>query len=130
MVTPMGTRLTVKRHQKRFQPLDSAARVLEWGVASANGRIELPCAYIEEVLVRLGEGEQDWSQLWPFWRSIVAAARTHPYRRTPTSAAARELWLLPSPARSMSRSSAAGYGRRCSSSRTASVLVITWQPSI
>jgi ribosomal protein S18 acetylase RimI-like enzyme len=44
-------------------------------------------------------GLRDWPQIWPFWRRIVAAGRTHPYPRESGERAAARMWLLPPPAR-------------------------------
>ncbi|WP_433824762.1 N-acetyltransferase family protein [Actinoplanes sp. CA-015351] len=37
----------------------------------------------------------DWDQIWPFWRTIVAAGETYTWDRETTEAGARALWMSP-----------------------------------
>ncbi len=40
----------------------------------------------------------DWEQIWPFFRAIVAAGQTYAYPPDQTSAQARDLWMSGPPA--------------------------------
>jgi len=41
--------------------------------------------------------EDDWAQVWPFWREIVAAGETYAYPLDLTSEQARALWTMSPP---------------------------------
>ncbi|MFI2260582.1 GNAT family N-acetyltransferase [Streptomyces tubercidicus] len=43
----------------------------------------------------------DWPAIWPFFRAIVAAGETYTYPRDLDEAAAREMWLLTPPGRTV-----------------------------
>ena len=43
--------------------------------------------------------EDDWAQIWPFWRDIVQDGETYAYPPGATSEQARSWWLEPSPMR-------------------------------
>jgi L-amino acid N-acyltransferase YncA len=44
---------------------------------------------------------EDWAQIWPFLREIVAAGDTYTWDRDVTEERARELWMAPPPARAV-----------------------------
>lgn len=52
------------------------------------------------VLIRDATPE-DWAAIWPFWSRIVAAGETYSYDRDLTEDAARRMWLLESPGRTV-----------------------------
>ena len=44
---------------------------------------------------------RDWPLVWPFFRQIVAAAETYPYDPDIGETAARDLWMLEPPGRTV-----------------------------
>lgn len=44
---------------------------------------------------------RDWAAIWPFWHRVVAAGETYSYDRDLTEDAARELWILERPGRTV-----------------------------
>jgi GNAT superfamily N-acetyltransferase len=51
-----------------------------------------------DVKVRIAVAE-DWPAIWPFWHRIVAAGDTYAWDPATDEPTARELWMLPPPAR-------------------------------
>lgn len=56
--------------------------------------------HAEAVLIRTAT-EADWPAIWPFLHAIVAAGETYTYPRDLDEAAAREMWLLAPPGRTV-----------------------------
>jgi L-amino acid N-acyltransferase YncA len=50
----------------------------------------------------------DWEQIWPFFRQIVAAGETYAYDRDMTEPDARRLWMIASPGQTVVATDAGG----------------------
>lgn len=63
-------------------------------------RASLLPAYRRDVEIREAT-DDDWTEIWPFFRDIVAEGETYAYPLDLTSDAAQTLWMEPSPGRTV-----------------------------